>query len=124
MLKIPDSPKQLLWLDAAGALFTALFLLILAQFESVFGMPKAIVHALVIPAILLSIFSGSAAVFSTKHQNRFLRIVAVANSIYCGITLSLVVNFYSMLTVLGIGYFVSEMILIGFLVRLEWSVSN
>ncbi len=115
----------MLLLDGLGALLTLLFLIgILVPFEAYFGMPKNVLYSLAIVAGLFAIYSLGSYFFLKKNWSPFLRGIAVANLLYCVATLGLVVYHFEKLTVLGVGYFLLEMVIIVVLVVVELRVSS
>ena len=57
--------------------------------------------------------------FAGKHWRRFLRVIAIANLVYCCVTIVLTALYYTVLTNIGLAYFVGEAIIIGGLVCVE-----
>lgn len=122
--KFSTSPKQLFLIDGCGAVVTAFLLVaILAGFESAFGMPQSVLYALASVACIYAIYSFCCYSFVSNNWLPWLQAIAIANTVYCCLTLGLVVYFYHDLTVLGIAYFLLEVILIGGLVYIEFKVS-
>ena len=94
--------KKLFLIDGLGALLSAFLLgVILVRWEPVFGMPAKVLYPLAAIAGVFAIYSLSCHFFLTQNRGRFLKGIAVANLLYCCLTLTLVVYFYSQLTVLG-----------------------
>jgi hypothetical protein len=111
--KLTLKPKRLFLIDglgafitALGAFITALFLCtILTRFEEDFGMPEKVLNPLSILACVYCIYSISCYFFVGKHWRPFLNVIAIANIMYCCITLVVVIVFYYALTLLGLIYF-------------------
>jgi hypothetical protein len=119
---IPNNinPKKLFLIDSIGALLSAILLgLVLARFENIFGMPPKTLYALSFIACIFSIYSFLC--FSGKIENwrPYLKIIAIANLLYCLLTIGLIIYFYQKLTVLGLIYFVLEIIIITILAMIE-----
>jgi hypothetical protein len=114
------NPKRLFLIDGFGALSTAaLLFFLLAEFEYMFGMPKAILHILSFVAILFSCYSFSCFLIVTQKWKPFLLLIAIANAIYCLLTSGLIIYHYSQLTKLGLMYFIGEIAIIIILVYVE-----
>jgi len=113
-------PKTVFLVDGVGAILTA-FLLITAlkTFHEYFGMPRETVTILSILALILAIYSFSCFAFSDNNSQKLLRPIIVANLTYCILTLGLVIYFYDKLTILGLTYFVGEILIICGLVCIE-----
>ena len=119
------SHRKFFLLDAFGALLSALLLGgLLASFPTTFGMPPKTLYLLAGIACLFSIYSLLNYFSRREGWQPFLRAIAIANLLYCALTLSLVIYFYPQLTVWGIAYFVGEMILVIFLAIQEWKKAN
>ena|SRR5687767_12209714 len=118
-------PKQLFLLDFIGALVTASILAtVCLKFREFFGMPEIQFSVLVAIACMFAIYSGSCFLFLRKNWRTFIRIVAIANLLYCCLTIGLIFNFYSILTPFGIFYFVAEVLVILVLVTLELKTAS
>lgn len=112
--------KRLFLIDGIGALLTACLLYFaVAGFQSVFGMPTAVVEPLAIVAVVFSIYSLSCHFALTANPRPFLLIIALANSIYCVVTGALLFVYRDQLTVWGFLYFSGEILIIAALVFLE-----
>lgn len=113
-------PKTLFLIDSLGALLTAFFLfVVLRRFEVYFGMPEEILLWLSTIAIIFCVYSFACFIFLKEKWKLYLGIVAVANLLYCCLTLTLVIYNLEVLTFLGITYFVLEIVLIVTLVFIE-----
>ncbi len=114
------SPKKLFLIDAAGALLTAFFLFaILRPFDQYFGMPVSVLNLLALVALLYLIYSFSCFLFAGDKWRIFIKIIIVANLLYCILTLAFVVHYSAQLTLLGITYFLMEALLIFVLIYIE-----
>lgn len=113
--------RTLFLIDGLGALLSAILLgIVLVGLEPFIGMPPDILYVL---AGIASAF----AIFSLLHYWRWnpdwqsrLKIIAIANSIYCCLTIGLVVYYLERLTTLGIIYFFVEAAIIIALVAFEF----
>lgn len=113
-------PRLLFLTDGIGALITSLLLFtVLTPFNEYFGMPKHLLYRLALIAIGFSLYSFTCYALKTKNLKLFLLIIAVANIIYCLLTIGLVLYNLSHMTILGIAYFMGECIIIGILVFVE-----
>lgn len=121
----PFHPSKIFLTDGIGALLTAILLGgVLAQFESIFGMPKSILYDLVIIVGIFSIYSLTCYFQKPKNWQFYLKIIAIANLLYCCITLGLVIFNFQKLTTLGILYFVIEILIIVALVVIEFKTAR
>jgi hypothetical protein len=107
------NPRILFLVDGLGALVTAFFLFVVLKiYEEYIGMPQVVLNYLSMIAVLLSFYSMSC-FFLLKDQSQiFLRIIGVANLLYCCLTMGLLIYNYQVLTILGATYFLTEIIII------------
>lgn len=118
-------PKQLFLLDGAGALLTAFLLgIVLVRFEPMFGMPAPVLISMAVTACFFAAYSFTCAFLAGSNWGTLLRIIATANLMYCAVSLALMVYYYPLLTVLGLVYFVGEIVIVGGLAIFEMIVSN
>jgi hypothetical protein len=114
------NPRQLFLLDALGALLTAVLLgLVLTNLETIFGMPPEVLYNLSFVALGFFIYSLTCFLLKIKNWQPFLRFIAILNLLYCCLTAVLVIQLNSKLTVLGILYFVIEIIIVVVLAIIE-----
>lgn len=112
--------KKLFLIDAIGALVTTLLLSqLLARMEHVFGMPKEIVIILAAMAACFSAYSFSCYWMVGAKGKPFLIGIAVANALYCVLTLGLIIYLFHSLPWIGIAYFGVEIVVVVGLVSLE-----
>ncbi len=115
------TPGTLFLIDSSGAFLTGIFLgLVLYRWEEYFGMPRNVLFPLSVLAFIFSIYSFSCYFFSGRNWRGMLTLIAVANGIYCCISMALVIFYRERLTILGWAYFIIEIIVITLLVYLEW----
>ena len=113
-------PKTVFLIDALGAALTSIFLIvILKAFYEFFGVPQETLMLLLILSLVLAIYSFSCFAFLDKNTQNFLRPLIAANLTYCILTLGLVIYYHNKLTILGLAYFVGEILIICGLVYVE-----
>lgn len=118
-------PKKLFLLDSIGALLSALLLgIVLVRFESTFGMPRQALYPLAFIACIFSIYSFICFLSITENGRPYIRVIAIANLIYCCITMVLVCYFYQQLNILGLIYFLLELVVILLLVIIELKTAS
>lgn len=116
------APRTLFLIDALGALLSALLLGgVLVHWAAWLGLPKQLLYALSFIPILFAVYSftcyrylGSAA------WQPFMRAIAVANILYCCLTLSILFFHTGKVTFWGWAYFLWEITVILVLARAEW----
>ncbi len=115
------SLKQLLLVDAIGAMVTASLLgQIVARFEDFFGMPSKVSYILAMVAALFAIYSFIGHFLWKGNLKTYLTIIMIANLGYCLATSSLIFTYWHNLSVFGIVYFIGEIFIILALVRTEF----
>ncbi len=121
--KLAASPKRLFIIDGLGALLTALLLgVVLVRFEVLFGMPKTALYLLSMIAIVYTIYSLCCYLFNFSNWRPYLKVIIFANALYCVITIGLLFYFYKQLTIVGLVYFLLEIMVMCFLIFLEFKV--
>lgn len=123
-IKCKKNQKKLLLLDSMGALFSVLALIFVKKFEPIFGLNDEIFNLLFPIPIVFCIYSLVAYLFSKNKWKLFLRGIALANLSYCFLTISIIIIHFKKLTILGIGYFVLEIVIIVILALYELRVST
>ena len=113
-------PKTIFLIDGMGALASAVLLgLILTRLETFFGLPKNVLYVLAGIALLLAVYSLSNAFMQQINPSRRLKLIAVANLLYCLLTVVLLFIFYPQLTIFDVFYFMGELLIILSLASLE-----
>lgn len=113
-------PRNVFLLDGIGALVSSLFLVVLlAPFESFFGMPSDYVYQLAIPAFVFAVYSIACYVFNPNNWQPFMKLIALANFIYCCVTFYLILKLFYRLTQFGVLYFLLEIAVIFMVIALE-----
>lgn len=125
VIQLTKRPKILFLIDAIGALLSAcLLFIVLINFSEYFGMPEIILRRLATTALLLCLYSSLCALSLRRNFKIFIRVIGIANLLYCALTLGLVVVYYSDLTNLGIAYFLGEILIICGIACLELTVAK
>lgn len=120
LIKSTLNPRKLFLIDSLGALLSAFSLgVILVAFESTFGIPRMVLYYLAFFAGIFSLYSFFCYTLFPKNWKPFLGAIAIANLIYCSITLGLMIYLYQKLTILGIVYFMLELIIVVTLATIE-----
>lgn len=118
-------PTTLFLIDSLGAFVTAFFLFaILRTFHQYVGMPPSTLTYLAIIAIIFCLYSITCFFFLNDHWQPFLRAISIANLFYCCLTLILVISYYQSITILGVAYFLGEIMVVGALVFIELKILN
>lgn len=119
------NPRRLFLLDALGAALSGLLLfVVLPGFPEYFRMSASILEILGAIAFGLCGYSTICFFLYRSGARIMLRILSVANLLYSVLTLGLLWNYRADLSPFDFGYFVGECLLLWFLVKLEWRVSD
>lgn len=112
--------KPIFLIDSLGAFCSAFFLiLIFVGFQNIFGIVESIVYILSPIGLLYSIFSLISYLFFVNSWRKCLSIILTANISYCALILGVLFYFYKNLTVIGLSYFLMEILIILILVFFE-----
>ena len=123
--RLAQKPRALFLVDGIGAFITAFLLLaILRTFNDYVGMPRMALTSLSIIAAVFCLYSISCYFLLNDNWQPFLKAISVANLLYCCLTSGLVIYYYNSLTILGVIYFLAEIIIIVVLVYVELKVLN
>lgn len=122
---LAEKQKTLFLIDSLGAILTAFFLFVIMQlFNEYFGMPKTVLIYLSIIAICFCIYSTACFLFLKRRCTPFIRLIGFANLFYCVLTIGLLIKYYPLLTIIGITYFLIEIVIICGLSYVELNVAN
>lgn len=117
---MPLHPKKLFILDGLGALLSAFLLgIVLVKLEPYFGMPSKELYFLASIAVIFMIYDYICYWKVQENWRPFLKAIAIANLIYCCISIVIVCYSYNQLTHLGLVYFLLEIIIILIIVTIE-----
>jgi hypothetical protein len=113
-------PRNVFLLDGVGALLSALLLVVLiAPLEGIWGMPQTIAYTLSFPAFGFVAYSLGCYFLNPSAWKPLMRLIALANFLYCCVTFALVIVQYSSLTKLGVAYFLGEMGIVFVVIGIE-----
>lgn len=116
--------EKILLLDSLGAFISALFLLCISYFAHFFGVTKSIVNGLIPIPLVFTAYSYLSYKYAGKKWQLYLRIIAIANLLYCSLTLFIVIKYFASLTQYGVAYFLSEIFVIVLLASVELKIST
>ena len=120
-----EKPKTLFLIDSLGAIVTGFILfVIMRQLNEYIGMPIIVLTYLSIIAICFCIYSTACFLFLKERWTPFIRLIGVANLLYCALTIGLLIKHYSLLTIIGIIYFLIEIVIICGLSYVELNVAT
>ncbi len=119
-----EKPKTLFLIDSVGALMTTFFLFVIVrQFNAYFGMPKNELTYLSAIAFCFCVYSLACFLFLEGGLTPFIRLIAIANLLYCALTIGMLIKYYPLLTSIGASYFLNEIVIICGLSYVELNVA-
>lgn len=105
--------KTLFLIDSIGAITTAFFLfVIMRKFNMFFGMPKPVLTYLAAIAICFCVYSIACFLFLKGGCTPFIRLIGIANLLYCASTIGLLIKYFPLITIIGTIYFLLEITII------------
>lgn len=114
-------PKRIFLIDGIGAFLTMICLMgILTVFNAYFGMPDKWVRILLFISAAYFFFSLGCFGLVGHLWKTFLKVIILGNIFYCLLTMSLLGCFYSILTVFDFGFFILDILVVIFLVSVEY----
>ena len=120
-----EKPKTLFLIDSLGAIVTGFILfVIMRQLIEYIGMPKIVLTYLSFIAIFFCIYSTACFLFLKERWTPFIRLIGIANLLYCALTIGLLIKYYSLLTIIGTIYFLIEIVIICGLSYIELNVAT
>ncbi|MDX1960673.1 MAG: hypothetical protein SFU98_19025 [Leptospiraceae bacterium] len=123
--KFRENPALILLVDSIGGLLTALSIFgIVRTFNEYIGVPKTTLTYLSLLGLLYSVYSMTCFLSFKDNWKPFLSFISKMNLLYCLLTLGLMVYYRETITLLGIVYFVSEIIIISGLSYIEIKMIN
>ena len=115
---------MLFLIDGVGAAVSTFFLgVVLVDWNDIIGMPIPVLYVLATIALIFSIHSFASYFLIKADGHKTLKIVALLNILYCILTMVLVAVHYKNISLIGIGYFVIEVLIILALAKVEITTS-
>lgn len=124
-MQFKSTISKLFLIDAIGAVVSTVMLgVVLVQLQEYIGMPENVLYALAAIAGVFAIYSLTCYRELIPVRALHLRMIAVGNLSYAALSAVLVAWFLPQLTLLGMLYFVGEIIIIAALAMWEWRVAS
>ena len=120
IFKYLEDPRFIFLIDGLGGLLTfAMYRFVLPQFGSVFLLPLETMQRFSIFGIVYAIYSLGCWNFAGPKPFRFLGPIALANLIYCGISVATLAQQFDLLSQFDVIYLLGEKLIILVMVYLE-----
>jgi len=122
---IKNLAPHIFLIDGVGAFLTAINTgIIFILIQEWIGMPYQVLIPLAIIAAVFCIYSLGCHFFLKRNRRNYLRAIAIGNLMYISLTAILVYLHFDRLELLGIIYFVSEIMIVSILIYIEFSISK
>ncbi len=116
-------PKTIFLIDGLGAILSAFLLgVVLIHYQELIGMPEKVLYFLAFIPCLFIIYSFSCFFFLRDNWRSYLKYIALANFLYCILSIAMMMVHRDSLTTLGYTYFVIEIIVVLIVVGVEYQV--
>lgn len=107
------SPRKLFLMDGLGALVSAFLLgVVLVQLESIFGIPRSTLYVLAFVPCVFALYDFCCFFMLKNNESTFLMVIAIANMLYCILSIGFALHHYQSLTYLGWGYIIIEVAIV------------
>lgn len=107
-------------MDALGAFITAILLFfVLKTYQEFIGISSLSLTMLAALGVIFGIYSILCFLLTPSNWRFCLRFIGIANILYCILTIFIVISSIETITIIGIGYFVLEVIIIIILAAIE-----
>ncbi|TGM66091.1 hypothetical protein EHQ94_12475 [Leptospira meyeri] len=125
ILFLKNNPKYIFLIDGLGAILSGVLLsLVLPLFIDSLGMSKQSLFILAILPFVYAVYSLLCCFLNPFQWKFYLRVIAIANLLYCLITMVYLVLNIKQTTVICEIYFVLEMIVVVSLATFEWKLTK
>lgn len=118
-------PLMLFMADGTGAALSAFLLgIILVRFHPVFGIPPSTLYILAVVPCVFVLYDLYVLIMKPPRIAVYLRGIAGLNLLYIILSLAFAIHHAPTMTFAGWGYFVIEIIIVAWLIRLEMRVAH
>ncbi len=119
------SPRKIFFIDAVGAFASALgHGFILPFFGDFIGIPISILQFLGGIAFLFFLYSTTLTLLLPENWRVYLKAIAIANLLFCLVTIGLMFIYRAEISVYGYLYFIIEIVIVVALVKQEFRLAN
>lgn len=108
-----SNPRKLFLIDGLGAILSAFLIgIVLVKFENLFGIPQHSLYFLALFPCFFAIYDFYCFLKVIKNLDLFLKGIAIANLVYCFISIGLISYHYKCVTYLGWIYIILEILIL------------
>lgn len=120
-----DHPKKIFLLDGFGAIVSAILLgIVLARFETIFGIPKPTLYILAALPCLFAMYDFYCYFKIDKKIGLYVTGIAIANLLYCALSIGFSIFHIDKLTNFGWAYIIGEILLVTAIAIWELTVAK
>lgn len=120
-----ENPKKVFLFDGIGAIISAFLLgIVLVKMECYFGIPKSALYFLASLPCLFAIYAIFCYLKIDENIGTFLNVIAIANLLYCALSIGLALYHFYTITPLGWAYLITETIIVSAIASFELNVAN
>jgi hypothetical protein len=121
--KIAANPRQLFLIDGLGALLSTFLLgVVLVQFEDFFGIPTNVLYFLAFLPCLFAIYDFYCYQKVPDNIDFYIKIIAVANLLYCLLSMGLALYHFQKITIYGWIYILLEILILILLITIQFKI--
>ena len=113
--------KNLFLLDGLGAMLSAFLLgIVLVHFEKFFGIPRITLYFLAALPCFFALYDFYCYFKIERKLGELLKGIAIINLLYCCLSIGLAFYHHQLITTMGWGYIILEIIIVATLAIYEW----
>lgn len=118
-------PKTLFLIDGLGAMLSAFLLgVVLVRFENFFGIPASTLYILAFIPILFAFYDAYQYLNISANSPTALKRIAIANLLYCSLSLAFAFYHADVLTIFGWAYIIVEILVVFLLAVYELKIAK
>lgn len=122
---LKSNPSQLFLIDGLGAIATAISHgVVLVSVQHLIGIPENLLYILALVASTFATYSLLCYFIRPKSPAIFIRIIAIANLLFCVATLSMMIYYYEVVLPLGYAYFMIEIAIVTVIITMEFGLAK
>ncbi len=118
-------PKKLFLIDGVGAAFSAFLIgFVLIRLQTLLGISVSTLYLLAALPLAFALYDGFCYRKLNTGAGPFLKVLAIMNLLYCGLSITLTVFHFNTITILGLFYFATEILIVVILALIELKVAS
>ncbi len=123
--KAEQNPKKLFLFDGLGAILSVFLLgVVLVEYKTLVGIPSNVLYTLAAIPMFFVVYDAYCYFKLDSNIGTFLKSIAILNSAYCLLSLSLVFYHLETTTIYGWAYILIEILIVLFIAIIEYKVGK